>query len=1018
MRVIKNLWMAACVLALAVSSAPAAWAQVTVVNMIPAAQSNEINRDSEPNLAVDPAQPLRMAGSAFTADPGGSADGVLFLSIDGGANWTITAPVLTGSVPGNCFSAFCDITLRFGGSTGRLYLSDLTADGGGNTVLRVSRINDIFGAVVVDQLEGRTGAPGQIPDQPYIEATTVLGGSGTGSDRAFIGINDLGVAGSQTATVDHTLNATPPSPAGFSSARIESRVPPSQDGAAVRAAIHADGTVYAAFFGWRSASTTDIVVVRDDNWGSGATPFTALTDSGDSLAGQRVVTGVTFADGIVGNQRAGVSQLSIAVDPTDSDIVYVAWGDGPSGAMTLHVRRSTDRGQTWSADLRSIATAINPALAVNSQGKAGFLYQQLGNPGTGNRWRTHVEISADAFVTPPTDLLLADLADQKGFGYTGPNPIGDYVHLMAAGRDFYGIFSSINTPDNASFPNNVIYHRHADFATQTLFADAAHTMSVQASIDPFFFHVADAPSDSDFYVRDWTDAGGHDEGQEPSTHSVFYTTSDVWNRLTDVAGAFVGDAPVSELPQEAASGPNFAYVRVGRKAAASMGAPAVDVTAHFLYADFGLGVPYADMGPGTDPVLTFNAADTEKTLAAGNGFPWDLPVVHSNHICMAVEISTPQDPFTPPGLTGSVPGWPTTDLAVLNDNNKAQRNIIYPGATDNSDVSTYALIRNAATFRRTVDVRMDADPAVLRRVGGIRLAACGLEPAAFKPGGVLRFPAMEPGEERMLRIDLHLSPAGQGGPLPLQFTEMRDGDGVNGFAVAVRPVPLRDLVRETLVRQLQVFSRLDAAFKTPKAREILKLTRQALRAPRISDASYLDVLKKSAALFRGLISGPPSKAPCGPDPDADLRLLVAAIKPKNTTALVSAHARYLESLDAAATLRQHADGNTADILQTVQWGRDLVKRLAALGKVESRSRYISRSDAFIEAYGRRKVKDADYPQLLSESRGFFEEVARTLAGTAPALQKDLAALAQGPQTPAALQKAHRAFLLDLSHLEK
>jgi hypothetical protein len=1011
--------MAACVLALAAASAPAAWGQVTVVNMIPAAQSNETNRDSEPNLAVDPAQPLRIAGSAFTADPGGSDDGVLFLSTDGGANWTITAPVLTGSVPGNCFSAFCDITLRFGGNTGRLYISDLTADAGGNTVLRISRINDIFGAVVVDNLGGRSGPGSQIPDQPYIQTTTVLGGGGAGKDRAFIGINDkVPGVGTQTATVDHTLDATPPAPAGFSSARLEARATSGQDGASIRAAIHADGTVYAVFYGWRTATTTDIVVVRDDNWGSGATPFTALTDSGDSLSGMRVATGVTKASGSVGTQRAGISQLSIAVDPTDSDIVYVSWGDGSLNNMTLHVRRSTDRGVTWTSDLRSVTTAINPALAVNSQGKVGFLYQQLGNPGTGNRWRTHVEISDDGFATAPTDLLLADLADQKGFGYTGPNPIGDYVHLMAAGRDFYGIFSGINTPDNANFPNNVTYHRHADFTTHTLFTDAAHTTTVQASIDPFFFHIADAPGDSDFYVRDWTDAGGHDEGQEPSTHSVFYTTSDVWNRLTDAAGAFVGDAPVSELPQEAGSGPNFAYVRVGRKAAAPMAAPAVNVTAHFLYADFGLGIPYADMGAGADPTIPFNAADTEKTLANGSGFSWNPPAGHSNHICMAVEISTPQDPVALPGLTGHVPGWPTTDLAVLNDNNKAQRNIIYPGATDNSDVSTYALIRNAATFRRTVEVKMDAEPEALRRYGNVRLGACGLETPTFKPGGVLRFPNMEPGEERMLRIDLHVSQAGQGAPLPLQFTEMRDGAGINGFAVAVRPVSLGGLMRETLVQQIQVFSRLDAAFKVPQAREIVKRTRAALRAPRISEAAYLDLLKKSAALFRGLASGQPSKTPCGPDPDADLRLLLAALKPKSTTALVSAHARYLESMDAAATLRQHADGNPADILQTVQWGRDLAERLAALGKIDSRGRYISQSDAFIEAYGKRKVKDADYPRFLAESRRFFEEVARALAGPAPTLQKDLTALAQGPQTPAALQKAHRAFLLDLSRLEK
>ena len=39
---------------------------VTVVNMIPKANSGETNQDSEPNLAVNPRNPQHIAGSAFT----------------------------------------------------------------------------------------------------------------------------------------------------------------------------------------------------------------------------------------------------------------------------------------------------------------------------------------------------------------------------------------------------------------------------------------------------------------------------------------------------------------------------------------------------------------------------------------------------------------------------------------------------------------------------------------------------------------------------------------------------------------------------------------------------------------------------------------------------------------------------------------------------------------------------------------------------------------------------------------
>jgi hypothetical protein len=109
--------------------------------------------------------------------------------------------------------------------------------------------------------------------------------------------------------------------------------------------------------------TTDVVVVRDDNWGSGANPFTALVDPGDSKSGMRVARGVTIVwNDFLGQQRQA-GNLAIAVDPTNSSIVYLAWCDGQvgSGTYTMRVRRSTDRGVTWSGDLFTQAMATWPA---------------------------------------------------------------------------------------------------------------------------------------------------------------------------------------------------------------------------------------------------------------------------------------------------------------------------------------------------------------------------------------------------------------------------------------------------------------------------------------------------------------------------------------------------------------------------------------------------------------------------------------------------------------------------------
>ena len=69
--------------------------------------------------------------------------------------------------------------------------------------------------------------------------------------------------------------------------------------------------------------------------------------------------------------------------------------------------------------------------------------------------------------------------------------IGDYVHIMAVDRNFFGVFSANNAPTGANFPSGVRYQRNADFARQVLL-DLDNKTLVHNSIDPFFFTVAPA----------------------------------------------------------------------------------------------------------------------------------------------------------------------------------------------------------------------------------------------------------------------------------------------------------------------------------------------------------------------------------------------------------------------------------------------------------------------------------------------------------------------------------------------
>jgi hypothetical protein len=101
----------------------------------------------------------------------------------------------------------------------------------------------------------------------------------------------------------------------------------------------------------------------------------------------------------LGTQRM-VSNLSMAVDPLDPRRVYIFWGDGANNPQPspyiLHVRRSDDFGQSWTSnDVFSIRNALNPCIAVNSDGVVGLLYQELVNRDGKNRWRTHFVHSKD-----------------------------------------------------------------------------------------------------------------------------------------------------------------------------------------------------------------------------------------------------------------------------------------------------------------------------------------------------------------------------------------------------------------------------------------------------------------------------------------------------------------------------------------------------------------------------------------------------------------------------------------------
>jgi hypothetical protein len=470
----------------------AAAAGVLVVNMIPKSLSFEVNQDSEPMIAVNPNNPDHIAGTAFTPDPMGGGLAPYFVSTDGGKTWALNTVVPGGNQTS-------DIAIAFSGTNDKFYAGILRADSpNDDTRMSILRGDAFDKATPLTVLDDR-----QQPDQPFTQAMTVANGADKGKERLYVGSNDF-AASPQSATLDIGLDVGAAAPS-FRRVRIEHRTTAGQNGPQIRPALHPDGTVYAAFLGWRSQTgdfsagtlqiTADVVVVRDDHGGTGPSPCEDLKDPTDGQVGVQAARGVKFGFDRFGSDKNGQQRLggtlAIAVDPRpgQSGTVYLAWGtDEPTTTgFTIHVRRSQDRGVTWSPDdLLTVPRATNAALAINSDGLVGLLYQQLTGAGSNKRWETHFRRTTNG--TTWSDLVLATTPSDRPLKTFDPY-LGDYDHVVAVGKNFYGIFSASNIPDRANFPNGVVYQRNADFTSRKLLNLDGVTL-VNTSIDPFFFKVA------------------------------------------------------------------------------------------------------------------------------------------------------------------------------------------------------------------------------------------------------------------------------------------------------------------------------------------------------------------------------------------------------------------------------------------------------------------------------------------------------------------------------------------------
>ena len=419
-------------------------AAVTIVDVI--TDDFEYGQNAEPGIAVNPSDPQQAFITSFDAS---GIPSPIFFTGDGGATWSLFARKTT-----------FDATLAWPAG-GAPYLAHLSGEK--NSGLIVRKATAPFAATGdFTVLPGASYLPLDVPDQPWIQAARV-----GGVDRLYIAINDLSQTTGRTATVYLSLDG------GVTWRRtVIERIasPLGQNGPPVRVAVLGD-TVYAAFLHGRSNARGtilgDVVIVKDTAGGTHDFRDIGGAGLGVVAAGDRF-----FATGSLGQERLG-SDLTLAVDPSNPNNVYVAFGViDDNGSPVVQVAASHDGAETWAQVHETRARAALPALAVAANGTVGLMYTAF----LYLKFETHLVQTTDSFLHA-SDTTLSRFVDSALTPDFDPY-IGDYETLVAAGNTFRGVFSASN--DVSLWPQPPVFLRNASMLGRR----------VPFSIDPFHFSAA------------------------------------------------------------------------------------------------------------------------------------------------------------------------------------------------------------------------------------------------------------------------------------------------------------------------------------------------------------------------------------------------------------------------------------------------------------------------------------------------------------------------------------------------
>ena len=412
---------------------PGAASAATIVDIASDASDPLNLADTEPSIAVNPVDPLKIAVVSFSENWGPNDMAPVWKSDDGGATWRKVfqipqpAPGLSG--PGDQKIAF--------GSTGKLFVAELGIGGG---------IQDFVFRQTGGPDAPLTAGAAYGDDQPHLDVDKAAGGGCL--NRLYSPWLNFALANPRS-TVSESVNE------GAAMTDVDAG-DPAFPNRTTRIALAPNGKAYIVYktregsvpvslpgSAGNDFENAHFKVMRSDDCG---VTWSALGATGVSVTGAPAVQ--TLFTNNFGNltkgkvARARSSDAWIAVDPSSGDVFVAYVSRDASGFAQIYVGRSTDQGTTWTTARATDGTHHSgyPEIAVTDDGAVGVLYIDFDDSGQRTMFRHRFASSLDHGATW-SDENLQTMDPGALFNASSGFLWGDYEGLTAAGSSFYGVFT-------------------------------------------------------------------------------------------------------------------------------------------------------------------------------------------------------------------------------------------------------------------------------------------------------------------------------------------------------------------------------------------------------------------------------------------------------------------------------------------------------------------------------------------------------------------------------------------------